>query len=188
MEWKNRWNAHRTTIPGLINMDGEGVSTQMMEIMHGSLYSKIQDHMMHENGLELNVRVEKNVYGLCRSAHTLINDKERWKDDVNSITRFNRDLEISKLLAYLSESLVFACAWKIESEERGSEIEGKLVQSRRAKTPFTAAQEKIIKDFITLARSDSGRQAEKLIVSRWGLVDLKSFDRESGVALEETPL
>eukprot|EP00122_Pirum_gemmata_P003645 Pgem_evm1s3299 len=58
MEWKNRWNAHRTTIPGLINMDAEGVSTQMMEIMHGSLYSKIQDHMMHEDGLELNLRVK----------------------------------------------------------------------------------------------------------------------------------
>eukprot|EP00122_Pirum_gemmata_P001144 Pgem_evm1s1022 len=145
-------------------MDAEGISTQMMEIMHGSLYSKIQDHMMHEDGLELNLRVEKHVYGLCGSAHTLINDKERWKDDINSITRVNRDLEISKLLAYLSESLVFACAWKIELEERGSETEGKLVQARRQKTAFTAAQEKIIKDFIALARSDAGHQAEKLIL------------------------
>eukprot|EP00122_Pirum_gemmata_P005320 Pgem_evm1s4842 len=43
---------------------------------------------------------------ICGSTYTLVDDEEKWKDDINAISRFNRDLEIYKLLSRVWSLLV----------------------------------------------------------------------------------
>eukprot|EP00122_Pirum_gemmata_P006471 Pgem_evm1s5917 len=78
--FKKTWCEARVTYPGIAQMDHESIGNKTMDWLEGALANTVNK----DDGLPHDIRVEKNVYGLCGRACKLCHDKELWKADLKT--------------------------------------------------------------------------------------------------------
>eukprot|EP00122_Pirum_gemmata_P015135 Pgem_evm1s14141 len=104
--FKKTWHEARTSYPGIAQMDPESIGNKMMDWVGGTLSNTLQLANNKDDGLDKDIRVEKNIYGLCGRAYKLCDQKEQWKAELKNAVREEGERALRHEIYYLTESLV----------------------------------------------------------------------------------
>eukprot|EP00122_Pirum_gemmata_P001767 Pgem_evm2s1594 len=143
-----------------------------MDWVGGTLSNTLQLANNKDDGLDMDVRVEKNIYGLCGRAYKLCDQKEQWKVDLKNAVREDGERALRHEIYYLTDSLVPAVCYWVEDQNWGSNEHKKLVKARREKTELSNAHKRVLEDTLKEA-SGNDRQDLLLLTNHWSRMDIR---------------